>query len=63
MSQSQPLSSNIPFAAIGRPACPKCKAPMMLVSIGLEGPGVDCTRLNVLSAIAHLRPLPRMETP
>ena len=41
MPQSQPLPSTIPFAAIGRPACPKCKAAMMLVSIELEGPGVD----------------------
>jgi hypothetical protein len=41
MPQSQRLSSVIPFAAIERPACPKCKAPMMLVSIELAGPGVD----------------------
>ena len=33
MPQSQRLSSTIPFVAIGRPACPKCKAQMMLVSI------------------------------
>jgi hypothetical protein len=33
MPKSERLSSVIPFAAIGRPACPKCKAPMMLVSI------------------------------
>ena len=33
MPQSQRLSSVIPFAAIERPACPKCKARMMLVSI------------------------------
>ena len=33
MLQSQPLSSVIPFAAMGRPACPRCKAEMMLVSI------------------------------
>jgi len=41
MPQSQRLSSVIPFAAIGHPACPKCKAAMMLVSIELAGPGVD----------------------
>jgi hypothetical protein len=35
MPQSQRLSSVIPFVAIERPACPKCKAPMMLVSIEL----------------------------
>jgi hypothetical protein len=33
MPQSQRLSSVIPFGAIERPACPKCKAQMMLVSI------------------------------
>jgi hypothetical protein len=33
MAQSQRLSSAIPFAAIERPACPKCMAQMMLVSI------------------------------
>jgi phage FluMu protein Com len=33
MPQSQRLSPLIPFAAIERPACPRCKAQMMLVSI------------------------------
>ena len=33
MPQSQRLSPVIPFAAIERPACPKCRAQMMLVSI------------------------------
>lgn len=33
MSQSQLVASVVPFAAIGRPACPRCKAAMMLVSI------------------------------
>ena len=33
MPQSQRLSSVIPFVAIERPACPRCKAQMMLVSI------------------------------
>src|SRR5438876_9188527 len=41
MPQSQRLSPAIPFVAIERPACPKCKAPMMLVSIELARPGVD----------------------
>jgi hypothetical protein len=42
MPQSQRLPSVIPFAAIERPACPKCKAPMMLVSIEpARAPGVD----------------------
>jgi uncharacterized protein with PIN domain len=33
MPQSQRLSSVIPFAANERPACPKCKAQMMFVSM------------------------------
>ena len=33
MPQYQRLSSAIPFVAIERPACPECKAQMMLVSI------------------------------
>ncbi len=33
MSQSQRLSSAIPFVALERPACPKCKAQMILVCI------------------------------
>jgi hypothetical protein len=41
MPQSQQLSSVIPTAAIERPACPKCKARMMLASIEPARPGVD----------------------
>jgi hypothetical protein len=42
MPQSQRLPSVLPFAAIGRPTCPKCKAPMMLASIEPAGAqGVD----------------------
>ena len=41
MPQSQPLSSVIPFMAINRPACPKCNAAMMLVSIEPARAGVD----------------------
>jgi hypothetical protein len=41
MSQSQRPSSAIPFATIGRPVCPKCKAQMMLVSIEPARAGVD----------------------
>jgi hypothetical protein len=41
MPQSQRLSPVIPFVAIERPACPKCKAPMMLVSIESARPRVD----------------------
>jgi hypothetical protein len=41
MPQSQRLLSVIPPAPFERPACPKCKASMMLVSIEPERPGVD----------------------
>ena len=41
MYLSQRLSSVIPFVAIERPACPKCKAQMMLVSIEPASAGVD----------------------
>ena len=41
MPQSQRLSSVIPFVAIERPACPKCKAPMMLASIEPARAGLD----------------------
>jgi hypothetical protein len=41
MAQSQLLSSVIPFAALGRPACPKCKAAMRLASIEPARTGVD----------------------
>jgi hypothetical protein len=58
MPQSQRLSPVIPFVAIECPACPKCKAPMMLASIELARPGVDlhtfeCTICNrVLKTVA-----------
>jgi hypothetical protein len=41
MPQSQPLSSIIPFAAIERLACPKCKASLRLASIKPARAGVD----------------------
>jgi len=41
MPESQRLSSAIPPVAFERPACSKCKAPMMLVSIEPARPGVD----------------------
>jgi hypothetical protein len=41
MPQPQRLSSIIPIVAIERPACPKCKASMMLVSIEIAGPSLD----------------------
>ena len=41
MPQPQHLASAIPPVAFERPACPKCKARMMLLSIEPERPGVD----------------------
>ena len=42
MPQSQgPSSANPPAIAFERPACPKCKARMMLVNIEPERQGVD----------------------
>jgi hypothetical protein len=40
MPRSQRLSSAIPPIAFERPACPKCKAAMMLASIEPARPGV-----------------------
>jgi hypothetical protein len=41
MTQSQRLSSVVPFVAFERPACPKCKAAMRLASIEPARAGVD----------------------
>lgn len=41
MTQSERLSSAVPSAPFGRPACPKCKAKMMLISIEPARAGVD----------------------
>jgi hypothetical protein len=41
MTQSQGLSSDAPSAPFERPACPKCKAQMMLISIEPARAGVD----------------------
>src|SRR6476620_3450269 len=52
-----PISTRVvrhPFAAIGRPACPKCKAQMMLVSIepvrarGIDLDTFECAVCNQL---------------
>jgi phage FluMu protein Com len=41
MTQSQPVLSAIPTMRIERPACPRCKAAMMLTSIEPARPAVD----------------------
>jgi hypothetical protein len=65
MPQSQRLSSVIPFVAIERPACPKCKAPMMLASIeparaaGVDLHTFECAICNhvVKTLAAHEDPM------
>jgi hypothetical protein len=64
MRQSQRLSSVIPFAAIQRPACPKCKVPMMLASIepargGLDWHTFECAICNheLKTLVAHEDPM------
>ncbi|MCW2220290.1 ribosomal protein S27AE [Bradyrhizobium japonicum] len=44
MVQPQRRSPAIPRITLQRPACPRCKASMMLVSIEPERPGVDLHR-------------------
>jgi hypothetical protein len=63
MPKSQRLSSVIPFAAIGRPACPKCKAPMMLISIEIAGPGVDLHTFECAICNSVLKTLAAYEDP
>jgi hypothetical protein len=41
MVQPSRSSSAIPPIAIQRPACSRCKSPMMLVGVEPERPGVD----------------------
>jgi hypothetical protein len=64
MAQSQlnALSSVIPFVAIERPACRKCKAPMMLVSIELARPGVDLHTFECAICNRVHKTLRRMKT-
>jgi hypothetical protein len=64
MSQSQRLSSVIPFATIGRPACPKCEAQMMLVSVEpARARGIDLHTFECAVCNQLLQTLPRMKTP
>jgi hypothetical protein len=57
MTQSQGLSSAIPPVAFERPACPRCKARMMLVSIEPERPGVDL-QIFQCAVCNHVLPRP-----
>ena len=61
--ESQTLSSAIPFAAIARPACPKCKARMMLASIEPARAGVDLLTFECAICNHELENLVAMKTP
>ncbi len=63
MAQPQRLSSVIPFAAIERPACPKCKAPMMLACIEQAGRGVDLQTFECAICNGVLKTLAAYEDP
>ena len=63
MPQSQRLSSAIPFVAIERPACPKCKAAMMLASIEPARAGVDLHTFECAICNRVLKTLAAYEDP
>jgi len=64
MPQSQRLSSAIPFVAIERPACPRCKAQMMLVSIEpARARGVDLHTFECAFRNHELKTLAAYEDP
>ena len=63
MPQSQRLSSVIPLVAIQRPACPKCKARMMLASIVPTRAGVDLHTFECAICNHELQTLVAYEDP
>ena len=63
MPQSQRLSSVIPFVAIERPTCPKCKAPMMLASIVPTRAGLDLHTFECAICNHELKTLVAYEDP
>ena len=63
MPQSQRLSSVIPFVTIERPACPKCKAAMMLASIVPAHAGVDFHTFECAICNHELKTLVAYEDP
>jgi hypothetical protein len=63
MPQSERPSSVIPFAAMKRPACPKCKVPMMLASIEPARAGVDLHTLECAICNHVLKVLAAYEDP
>jgi transposase-like protein len=64
MPRSQRFSSVIPFVAIERPACPRCKAQMMLVSIEpARARGLDLHTFECAVCNHELRTLAAYEDP
>jgi hypothetical protein len=63
MPRFQPLSSAIPPIAFERPACPKCKAAMMLASTEPARPGVDLHTFECAVCNHILRTLAAYEDP
>jgi hypothetical protein len=63
MPQYQRVSSAIPFVAIERPACPKCKARMMLASMEPARAGADSHTFERAICKYELNPLSHMKTP
>ncbi len=63
MPQPQPPSSCTPFVANERPACPKCRAPMMLASIEPARAGVDLHTFECAICNHTLKALAAYEDP
>jgi hypothetical protein len=63
MPRSQRLSSAIPPIAFERPACPNCKAAMMLASIEPARPGVDLHTFECAVCNHILKTLAAYENP
>ena len=59
MPQSQRLLSTIPPAPFERPACPRCKASMMLSASSQNAQAWTCIRLSAPSAVRYLQRLAR----
>ena len=63
MSQSQLLSSIVPFVEIERPACPKCQARMLLAGIVPARLGIDLHTFECAACDHVLKTLTAYEDP
>jgi hypothetical protein len=63
MAQPQRPPPDVPPITLQRPACPRCEASMMLVSIELERPGVDLHRFQCAVCDDELSILAAYEDP